>query len=299
MNRIGQLRVRARKGEKKREKSKTNAGEIRGAKSVPNLSNMLASVPVRTPKDIAIENELGLNGDNQSDYYARLNQAENDTHHSSRYATKKWVSRLVADDVYFSDSVSFRSASPTLMESGSKKHQQRPLTPQEKFELESLTSLLNESDDELDDSAPLSNSPIRDSFALNDGSFDQSRRRGRSSRPANIDFNADQEELDRIRQTLSGSYTGHSQSNRDVDLDSLHTSNSPSHYSSHMSPLGYSSTLDVLAPTPIQQVTTPMLPTTLPITVPHPYKQPLIAVCLIQHIARVGSIHSTAGVLHQ
>ncbi|XP_041466389.1 uncharacterized protein LOC121416924 isoform X1 [Lytechinus variegatus] len=217
LNRIGHMRARARRSKKSRSKSAKKSAEMRAAKSVPNLSNLLARVNLGGSE--YGDNSLGVDRDQQSDYYARLTHLDDRSgRRSSEHATKKWVSRLVADDLHYADSSSFRSASPALPS----RREQRPLTPQEKYELESLTSFLNESDDDNDDSAPLATSPTRDQFSLGDLSTGQLHSRVLQTRPPNIDFDADQQELDQIRQNLSGSFA--TPGNPNLNFDHLHTS---------------------------------------------------------------------------
>ncbi|XP_011661320.2 uncharacterized protein LOC100890776 [Strongylocentrotus purpuratus] len=248
LSRIGQMRTRARRGKNGHDKSKPTSREMRAAKSVPNLSNLLAGVHMDGAGNRYGDTGLDLEGDRQSDYYARLAHLDDQTGRcSSEHATKKWVSRLMADDLHYANSSSLRSASPALPSSNTPRNQPRPLTPQEKYELESLTSLLNESDDDDDDSAPVSNSPTRDRFRLGDISSSQTRSRVLPTRPPNIDFDADQRELDQIRQNLSGSFAAPGNSEFGVTFDPLQTNElSPNlHHSSlssnEISPLHYPS----------------------------------------------------------
>lgn len=247
LSRIGQMRTRARHGKNSRDKSKPTSREMRAAKSVPNLSNLLAGVHMDGAGNRYGDTGIDVDRDRQSNYYARLAHLDDQTGRcSSEHATKKWVSRLMADELHYADSSSLRSASPALPSSIAR-NQPRPLTPQEKYELESLTSLLNESDDDDDDSAPVSNSPTRDRFRPGDISSSQTRSRVLPTRPPDIDFDADQRELDQIRQNLSGSFAAPSNSDLGVTFDPLRANElSPNlHHSSlssnEISPLHYPS----------------------------------------------------------
>ncbi|XP_072182179.1 uncharacterized protein [Diadema setosum] len=270
LGRIGQLRVHARhanSGGRSRQRRQKRSANVRAAKSVPNLSSLLAGVRVGSVEDIG-------GSDRQSDYYARLSHVDDLTgSEASRHATKKWVSRLRADELHDPEMTSMRSASPSLLEAAGGRRPSRPLTPLEKFELESLTSFLNDSDDDKDDSAPLGNSSI----VVGNTSADRSMSH-KLPRSGSIDIAADQRELDRIRQDLSGSLPSQS-----AELNSTLLS-------SHLGGQGFSNSSNL--PNHSSGLGSPHFTSTKHSSASHMASHPTDPSRILNHRERVGPFHS-------